>query len=576
MKILLVGNPNVGKSVLFNRLTSTYVMASNYPGATVEFTQGKMVLPNGSKATVIDVPGTYTLDATNKAEEVAVKMLADINDKDIVLNVIDSTNIERSLNLTMQLIKGKFRMICAMNMADEAKHVGVDIHDAKLSEELGIPAISISAITGEGIKNLVDNIENAKVSKLEIPEGDIWNKIGEITDMAVTLKHKHHSAIDRFSDLTSNPITGLPIALMVLATAFAIIRYVGEGLIGYVLDPLFETFWLPVLYRLNSIIPAGPLTDILIGKPINGEIDFVQSLGMLSTGLYVPLGMVLPYVMIFYFVLSFLEDSGYLPRLGVLLDTFFHRIGLHGLSVIPMLLGLGCNVPGALSIRILETKRERFIASTLMAISIPCMAQIAMIFGLVGSQRGSFLSLTWIFGALIVVWLVLGFIMNKFVKGNSPEIFIEIPPYRIPYIRGLFKKMRMRLISFLTEAVPWVLGGVLAVNILYTFGVVDFLGNLFAPIVTNLMGLPGETVSAMMIGFFRKDVAVGMLAPLGLTAKQIVIASVVLSMYFPCIATFAVLIKELGLKLMAFSTLIMLSATVTVAVLLNLLPLAWF
>ncbi len=576
MKILLVGNPNVGKSVLFNRLTNAYVMASNYPGATVEFSQGNMKLPEGETAQVIDVPGTYTLMPTNKAEEVAVRMLDDIEDDDIVLNVVDATNIERSLNLTLQLLRRGHRMIVALNMSDEAKHVGVAIEPDNLSEELGVPVVAIAAITGEGIKSLVESMAEARATDFHVEDDNIWKEIGRIVERAVRFSHRHHTFMDRFSDMTANPITGLPIAFIVLGVSFYIIRTVGEGLIGYVFEPLFDKLWLPVLEWLSGIIPAGPLADILIGKPIGGEIDFVQSLGMLSTGLFVPIGMVFPYVVAFYFVLSFLEDSGYLPRLGVLLDTFMHRIGLHGLSIIPMLLGLGCNVPGALSIRILETKRERFIASTLMAITIPCMAQIAMIFGLIGTQRGGWSLYLWVFGTLFVVWVVLGAFMNKFVRGVSPEIFVEIPPYRIPYITGLFKKMGMRITSFFKEAVPWVLFGVFLVNVLYALGVVDFMGRIFSPVVTRMMGLPGDAVAAMMVGFFRKDVAVGMLAPLGLSAKQIVIASVTLSMYFPCIATFAVLVKELGVKYMLYSAMIMIGTTVIVASLLNLFPATLF
>jgi ferrous iron transport protein B len=234
-----------------------------------------------------------------------------------------------------------------------------------------------------------------------------------------------------------------------------------------------------------------------------------------------------------------------------------------------MLLGVGCNVPGAMATRILETKRERFIAATLMAIAVPCMAQIAMIFGLVGSYGAVALSL--VFGTLFIVWVILGLILNSTVKGESPEIFIEIPPYRIPYLNSLFKKLWMRVRWFLKEAIPYVLLGVLIVNILYTIGIIEFIGRISAPIITGLLGLPQDTVGALIIGFLRKDVAVGMLVPLSLTMKQMVIASVVLTMYFPCIATFTILIKELDLKDMIKASMIMVTSTIVVGTSLNFL-----
>jgi ferrous iron transport protein B len=314
---------------------------------------------------------------------------------------------------------------------------------------------------------------------------------------------------------------------------------------------------------------SGFLHGLLVGKLVNGQIDFVESLGLLTTGLFVPIGMVLPYVVSFYFALGFLEDSGYLPRLGVLVDNLMHKLGIHGLAIIPMLLGVGCNVPGAMATRILETRREKFIAATLMAIAVPCMAQTAMIFGLVGSYGA--IALAAVFGTLFLVWVILGLILNRTIKGESPEIFVEIPPYRMPYLNALVKKVWMRIRWFLKEAVPYVLIGVLIVNILYSLGIIEFIGRLTEPLITGIMGLPSDAVGALIVGFLRKDVAVGMLVPLELTMKEMIIASVVLTMYFPCIATFTVLIKELTTTDMIKASLIMLTTTVTVGGLLNLI-----
>lgn len=570
-KILLMGNPNVGKSVIFSRLTGVGVIASNYPGTTVEFSKGS--IGSGEKKTeVIDVPGTYSLDPTSPAEKVAIEMLDKaIKDKDsIVVNVMDATNLERNLNLTLQLLKKKIPVIIALNLWDEAKHIGISIDITKLQDILGITVIPTVAITGEGIKELVSRIGEAKQDAYEYENEERWHEIGNIIEKIQIIRHKHHTFAERLSDLTVHPWTGIPIAVGVMYVVFTIIRFIGEGLIGYVFEPIFENLWLPVMMAFSRVLGGqGIIHNILIGQLIEGEIDFGQSFGLLTTGLFVPIAAVLPYIVAFYLVLSFLEDSGYLPRLAVLLDKLMHSVGLHGMAIVPMLLGLGCNVPGALGTRVLETKRERFIAATLMAIAVPCMAQIAMIFGLIGKYgaRGLFP----VFGTLFIVWFVFGILMNLVIKGESPEIFTEIPPYRLPYFGALLKKVFMRIKWFLKEAIPFVLLGVFIVNLLYSLGIIKFLGRIAAPIITKLMGLPFEAVGALIIGFLRKDLAVGMLAPLGLSLKQLIIASVVLTMYFPCVATFAILLKELGIADMIKAAVIMIVSAFLVGALLNLI-----
>ncbi|MCM8757534.1 MAG: ferrous iron transporter B, partial [Candidatus Omnitrophica bacterium] len=311
----------------------------------------------------------------------------------------------------------------------------------------------------------------------------------------------------------------------------------------------------------------GFLHHILIGELIKGEIDFKQSLGILTTAPYIELAMVLPYVLAFYLVLGILEDIGFLPRLAILLDNLLHRIGLHGYAIIPTLLGLGCNVPGILSSRILESKRERFIASTLISIGIPCVALQAMIFGLLGKFSGFYVSGVYLI--LFSLWLILGIILNATLKGFSPELLIEIPPYRFPPLLVIFKKLYIRIKGFLIEALPIVFLGVIVVNILLYFGLFDFLSSIFSPVVEGLFGLPKEAAIPLVIGFLRKDVAVGMLVPLNLTAKQLFISAVLLAISFPCIATFIVLWKELGLKDLFKATLIMIIVGLSVGTLLN-------
>ncbi|RLD18825.1 MAG: ferrous iron transporter B [Caldiserica bacterium] len=566
-KILLMGNPNVGKSAIFSRLTGVHVITSNYPGTTIEYTKGYIKLRD-EKAEIIDVPGVYSLSALSKAEEIALRMF---EDGDVIINIVDSTNLERNLNLTLQLLKKKKPIVVVLNFWDETKHRGVNIDVKELENFLGVPVVPTCGITGEGIKELVDRLDEAKEGSIfyETDE-DRWSIIGRIVGKVQRLTHRHHTFLDRLGEFSVKPLTGIPISIIVIYLTFKIIRFIGETLIGYIFEPLFDKLWLPVVSKISEILlPYKFLHEILIGTLIDGKIDFGLSFGILTTGLFVPVAMVLPYVFAFYLVLSFLEDSGYLPRLAVLFDRVMHLVGLHGVSIIPMLLGLGCNVPGALATRIMENRRERFISAILLAISVPCMAQIAMIVGLVGRYGSS--ALFYVFGILFLIWLVLGIILNKILKGEAPEIFVEIPPYRIPYFVSLFKKVWMRVKWFLNEAVPFVLLGVFIINILYTFRIIDFVGKFTEPIVTKLFGLPSEAVSALMIGFLRKDVAVGMLAPLNLNLKQLIIASVILAIYFPCAATFAVLIKELGIKDMLEATFIMIITAFFVGGVLNLL-----
>ena len=564
-RILLIGNPNVGKSVFFSRITGVKVIASNYPGTTVGFTKGSMKLGE-EEVEVIDVPGTYTLEPTSKAEEVASQML---QDGDLVINVADATNLERNLYLTQELLERQIPVIVALNIWDDTKHKGITIDVAKLEERLGVPVLPTVAVTGQGIKELVDRIPEAISPALpQRTHDERWAAVGDIIEHVQTITHHHHTWLERLQDASVKPRTGLPIAAFTLVASFFVIRFIGEGLIGYVMEPLFDKLWAPLMMKLSGLLGSGFWHDMLIGKLFDGEIDFFQSMGVLTTGLFIPLGAVLPYILAFYLILGLLEDVGYLPRLAVLLDNLMHRVGLHGYAIIPTMLGLGCAVPAILSTRILESKRERFIAATLISIALPCAASQAMIIGLVGAEGWQYVAM--IYGTLFLVWLILGLIINRVARGFSPELLIEIPPYRRPSWRAVFTKLWMRVYGFLREALPIILIAIFAIGILYNLGVFDAIANFAAPVVSGLFGLPEDSVVAIVVGFLRKDVAIGLLAPLSLSATQLVVGCVVLTMFLPCIAAFVVLARELGVKGLLAAIGIMLAATAIVGGLLNL------
>jgi len=568
MRILLMGNPNVGKSALFSRLTGTHIIASNYPGTTVGFTKGYLKLGE-EQAELIDVPGSYTLEPCSKAEEVAVEML---KEGDLVINVVDATNLERNLNLTLQLLERQTPVIVALNMWDDTRHRGINIDVAKLEKLLGVPVVPTVGVTGQQIRELVRRLPEAKVSenaRKYSNSDERWARVGKIVSQVQSLSHRHHRWYEHLEDASSHRVGGIVIALLVLFATFWFVRFIGEGIINYVAGPLFEWLWTPLLAKLSLALGSGGFWhNILIGNLIGGEIDYFQSFGLLSTGLYIPLAAVLPYIAAFYLALGILEDVGYLPRLAVLMDTIMHRLGLHGYAIVPTILGLGCNVPGIMATRILESRKQRFIVATLISIAVPCAALQAMIIGLVGQEGVEYVVL--IYGSLFISWIIIGLILNRAVKGFNPELLVEIPPYRLPPWRVIGEKLWLRVSAFLKEALPIVLGTVVVVNILYILGVFNAIANIAAPVLTELWGLPKETITALAIGFLRKDVAMGMLVPLALTAKQLVISSTVLAMFFPCVATFVILARELGVRDLLKAVGIMIAAALIMGGLQNL------
>ena len=568
-KIYLIGNPNVGKSVIFSRLTGVHVISSNYPGTTVEISKGFLRLGD-EKIEVVDLPGTYSLEPTSHAEEVAVSLLKEHPMGEIVVvNILDATNLERNLLLTLQLIAEGFPVIACLNMCDEAGHRGVHIDTEKLEKLLNIPVVPTCAVSGSGIKLLIERVRDAApVVRGRLADQERWVEIGRIVEQVQRLEHRHHTFREILEDASVRPVTGMVMAAAIIYASFKIVRFIGEFIINRITDPIFINLYQPILEKLTLYWQEkGFWFHLLIGDLINSKIDFKQSLGVLTTAPYIEFGMVLPYVISFYFILSLLEDVGYLPRLAILLDNLLHRLGLHGFAVIPVLLGFGCNVPGILATRALESRRERFIAATLISIGVPCVPLQAMIFGLLGKFGGFY-----VLGVYLVLFsliLILGIILNRILTGYSPEFLLEIPPYRFPPLPTLAKKLYFRVKGFLIEAVPVVMIGVLCVNILIYFKLFDFVTGISAPIIHGLFGLPKEAVVALVIGFIRKDVAVGMLMPLGLSAKQLFIAATLLAVSFPCIATFVVMWKELGFKDLLKATLIMIGISIVVGTMLN-------
>jgi len=363
-----------------------------------------------------------------------------------------------------------------------------------------------------------------------------WNLIEKISDKVVTFGKFKHTLKDALGELTVKPLTGIPIAITVLYGFWSVFSsFAGTLCTDGFFVKLFDGHFLP---WIQSVFPGvgGWFYYIFVGDP--AADNCFEAFGVLTSGLFVAIGVVLPAIFIFYLMMALLEDVGYMPRLAVLVDTIFHRIGLHGYAIVPSILALGCNVPAVTATRILETKKQRFIMMTLLAIFIPCGAQLGIMQEVIPESIGIVL-LYLIFG-----YFIFGFILNKLVPGKSPEILIDVPPYQKPMWNNIARKLRMRLGGFLKTAVPFVLLGCVIVNILYLAGTIDWLAKTLTPLLTGWFGVPGETVGPLIAAFLRKDLAVAQLSTIEMSKYQMITSVVLVSIYFPCIATFVMLLKE--------------------------------
>jgi ferrous iron transport protein B len=376
---------------------------------------------------------------------------------------------------------------------------------------------------------------------------DRWDLIDKISTQTVSYGIYKHTLKDAIAEITVKPLTGVPIALAVLYGFWSFFGAVA----GFFTDGFFvkifagtDTFvgWIPWFGEQFSE-KSSWVFYILAGDPkvfaadYAGDIAF-EAGGVVTTALFVAVGVVLPAIIAFYLFLIILEDTGYLPRLAVLIDTVLHKIGLHGFAIVPLILSLGCNVPAVTATRNLETKKQRFMMMTLLAVFIPCGAQIGVMIEVIPEYVG----LVMIF--LFAGFFVFGFILNKIIPGRSPEMLLDVPPYRMPTFRNVSRKLWGRLRGFITTAIPFVLFGALFVNVLYLLGVINWLAAMFEPVLSGWFGVPKETVSPLITAFMRKDLAIAQLSAIEMSVAQLITSVVLVSLYFPCVATFAMIVKE--------------------------------
>ena len=540
---LLAGNPNVGKSLIFSRLTGIGIISSNFPGTTVGLNYGQTQF-GGEPYEIIDIPGLYRLEEEWVIEGRKHNLFKEL-EYDFIVCVADASHLERNLYFLLEIMQLKKPVILLLNKFDEAQRKGIQIDVKQLEKLLGIPVIAAVATTGEGLKELA--FQASRIASHKMPESPLmvpptpegkWHAIGHIIHKVQTVKHKHATFWEKLQGWATTPATGLPIALAVLVLSFFLVRFVGENLIA-LLDPLYENYYIPFLQHL-----LAPIKDNTLGMLLMG--DGVKYFGILTDGLHIALIEVMSYVLAFYALLGFLGELGYLPRLAVLLDSLLHKIGLHGYGSLPIMLGFGCKVPAVMGIRILETRRERIIALALILVLAPCISQTAMIISILSPYGLKYMLI--VFFALFINGILAGTVLNKLMKGETPELFMEIPSWQIPQLRPLLRKLWIRMREYLFDALPLILFGVLFVDLMQFSGLTDWIAKIARYPVEFVLGLPAETTPLLILGFLRKDISIALLEPFNLPPAELVVACVFMAMYLPCIATFFVMLRESGWK----------------------------
>lgn len=545
MKILLMGNPNVGKSVVFSKLTGVHVDSSNYAGTTVDHTVGDINF-YGQKGIMIDVPGTYSLEATSEAEKVAVALLEE--GADVIICVLDATHLERNLDLAYTLKEYPIPIVYSLNLIDVAERQGIKIDVEKLSEELGSPVIPTIAIKNVGLMELMETaIKLSKEKRTPGPkleEQERWDRVKDIVSKVQSQVDKELTFIEKLEDWTLQPWPGIPIALLVIIASLGVVVGGGKALRSLVLLPLVKQVIVPLLTKLVSfIIPAGVLRNVFVGE-----------FGILVIGIEWPFALILPYVVLFYTVFSFLEDSGYLPRIGVLADGVLRRIGIQGGNIIPLMLGYGCAVPAILGTRAANTYKERIMVATLVSFAVPCASQSGAFFALLGDK--SIFALIFVYLVSILAILSVGIIANKVIPGTSQPILLEVPNLLLPDRDAFKKKLKIRMKHFMVDAEGPMLIGIVIAAVIAETGMLNELSKQIGPFVEGWLGLPKEASLSLLLGIIRRELAVLPLLEMNLNMLQLIVGAIVALFYLPCLSVFGVLSKEFSVKTALFIGLI--------------------
>ncbi len=597
-RIALVGQPNSGKSTLFNALVGFRAVASNFPGTTVEVIRGRTTV-GGQLAELVDLPGTYSLCSSDPAEQQTRDFLLS-GAVQAVVHVVDASVLARSLELTLELAELGLPMVLCLNMADEAEHKGLRVDVEELAERLGIPVVATVARRGEGLRELLAAIPQARPARLPRYAADLERALVQVAsvlerngqaqglplrhaasqalagtlplppavqaelepireelkrqrgeDPALVLADERHAQAlrlfeettrvsparitwrERLDDVLMHPWLGYPVLLAVFLALFWSVYRMGTALEGL-------------------LVPRLEVVSELVEPMVGGGVGGAVLLGALN-GLWAGLAIVLPYLLPFLVLMALLEDVGYLPRVGFLLDGLMHKVGLHGKSVIPFLLGYGCSVPAVLATRILEHERDRLLTAGL-AVLIPCAARTVILMGLVGRYIGPFAALgLYLFNVGVVA--AASFVLTRLLPGWGPGLIWEIPPYRWPQPRAVAGKVWLRLKGFVLVAWPVLVAGSALLGLGQALGW-DRAFNQALRLFTWPLGLPAETGVPLVFSVLRKELGLVLLGQaLGsedfsqvLTQGQMLVFTMFILFFVPCLATVGTLGREIGWK----------------------------
>jgi ferrous iron transport protein B len=569
--IALAGNPNVGKSALFNALTGAYAQVSNYPGTTLELAAAPW-----DGGVLVDTPGVFGLSGYNDEERVARDILLRA---DAVIAVAAAPSLERDLFCVLQLADLGVPLVVALNQMDEARRRGLTVDGAALAADLGVPVVEVVAVRGWGVPHLRRALDAARPARtgaylddatrlaqerrislrraVLILEGDgelagaagvapgsgrerIYRRRAQraaaLARQIVMGRGGRGACSDRMGRWLLRPAVGFPALAAVLAVLYLFLGwFVGQRVVGFTEGVLWGDWVAPVLRRLMlERVGAGGLPEAVLVGPH----------GLLTATAGYLLGLLLPLVFSFYLALGFLEDSGYLPRLATLLDRAMEAVGLNGKAVIPFVLGLGCVTMATLSTRLLSTRRERTIATALLALAVPCSAQTAVILGLLAPLGPRFLALYAL--SLLGVFLAAGFLLRETVPGRTAPLLLDLPPLRWPRPGNIWRKAAARSGGFLREATPYFCYGNLGLALLAQGGMLTRLEAFLQPMTQGFLGLPARAARAFLLAMIRRDLGAAGLLGLHLDPGQTVVAALTVTLFLPCLPSLLLIFKERG------------------------------
>jgi ferrous iron transport protein B len=609
IEIVLAGQGNSGKSAIFNFLTGLHQHIGNWAGKTIEKCEGTLFYKDYT-IDVTDLPGIYSLTAFSEEELISREYIVH-SKPDSIINVVDSTNLERSLIFTLQLLEFECPVILALNMFDLSRKKRITIDINKLRHLLDVPVIPTVASRGYGMTRIMDKVVEMKgdVKEYKVhPYGkEIEDSIGRLTvllkaiasdyperwiaikllekdkeieklvqeknpgilEIAAQLSayleeiHGHDSSLvisdershlatritreavkisprhktplnDKLDAITTHKFAGYLVMIAILGGMFMTVFGFGNWLSGR-FDILFSNWHIWWNSTIGTTYPAA-----LGWAGIESILALVQ--------------IALPYILPFYIILYFLEGWGYIARISFLMDNLMHKMGIHGKGCISFIIGFGCNVPGCMSCRLMESKRERFITAILVTL-VPCSAVSVIIFGLVGKYVGLWWALGLYLLALAIIFIV-GKILSKLMIGEPVELIMPMPDYKTPGLKTVLYQTWDATKEFIFIAAPIVIVSGIIIQAINLAGWMPAISSFLSPVTVTWLGLPAITGILLIFGILRKELILVMLAaylgttnfPDVLSSQQMITLAVVSMFYVPCVATISVLWKEYGWK----------------------------